>query len=172
MPALTTARLTLTPMSPADAPFMLGLLNEPAWLRSIGDRGIRTIDQAREYIEQGSVRSFAQRGFGSFLVRVKTAGIPIGVCGLYQRDYLPDPDIGFAFLPQFTGQGYALESAAATLAHGRTTLNLPRILAITTPANTASIRLLDKLGLRFDRLIRVPTRDEELRLFTTDPAPL
>lgn len=171
MPALTTARLTLTPISAADASFMLTLLNDPSWLRAIGDRGIRTVDQARAYIENGSVQSFAQRGFGSFLVRLKTTLTPIGVCGLYRRDTLSDPDIGFAFLPQFTGQGYAFEAAAATLAHGHTTLGMPRILAITTPANTASIKLLGKLGLRFEKMIAAPIGNEELRLFTTEPAP-
>jgi RimJ/RimL family protein N-acetyltransferase len=172
MPALTTARLTLTPISAADAPFMLTLLNDPSWLRYIGDRGIRTVDQARAYIENGSIHSFAHHGFGSFVVRITATGAPIGVCGLYQRDYLPAPDVGFAFLPPFTGQGYASEATAATLAHGRTTLGMPRILAITTPANTASVKLLSKLGLRFEKMIAAPTGTEELRLFTTEPAPV
>ena len=171
MPALTTARLTLTPMSVDDAPFMLALLNEPSWLRFIGDRGIRTLDQARTYIENGSVQSFARHGFGSFLVRLTATGTPIGTCGLYQRDTLPATDIGFAFLSQFTGRGYAFEAATAIMAHGRTDLGLKRILAITSPDNTASIKLLTKLGLRFDQMISLAADRAEVRLFTTEPPP-
>ncbi len=169
MPALTTARLTLTPMSIDDAPFMLALLNDSSWLRFIGDRGIRTLDQARMYIENGSVQSFAQRGFGSFLVRVEATGTPIGTCGFYQRDTLPAADIGFAFLPQYTGQGYALEATTELMKHGRTALGFDHILAITSPDNTASIKLLTNLGLRFDRIIRLTADAGEVRLFTTEP---
>lgn len=170
MPALTTARLTLTPMSVDDAPFMLALLNDPAWLRFIGDRGIRTLDQARNYIENGSVQSFVRHGFGSFLVRLTATHTPIGTCGFYQRDTLPAADIGFAFLPPFTGHGYAFEAASALMAHGRTTLGLDRILAITSPDNITSIKLLEKLGLRFGKMLRLTGDSPEVRLFTTDPA--
>ena len=170
MSVLTTARLTLSPLSPDDAPFMLALLNDPAWLRFIGDRGVRTLDQARAYIENGSVQSFARHGFGSFLVRLTATGIPLGVCGLYQRDYLPGPDVGFAFLPAYNGQGYAHEATAALMTHGRTALGHPRFLAICSPDNAASVKLLTKLGLRFDRTVRAPAGNEDLSLFTTDPA--
>ena len=131
-----------------------------------------TLDQARAYIENGSVHSFATHGFGSFLVRLTATGAPVGVCGLYRRDYLPSPDVGFAFLPAFTGQGYAYEATAALMAHGRTALSHTRFLAICSPANAASVKLLGKLGLRFDRTIRAPGGNEDLSLFTTDPAPL
>ena len=171
MSVLTTTRLTLAPLSVDDAPFMLELLNDPTWLRFIGDRGVRTIEQARTYIENGSIQSFVRHGFGSFLVRLTATGTPLGVCGLYQRDYLPGPDVGFAFLPSHTGQGYAHEATAAIMAHGRTALHLNRFLAICSPDNAASVKLLGNLGLRFDRTIRAPGGNEDLSLFTTDPAP-
>ncbi len=169
--AFTTPRLTLTPLSTDDAPFILTLLNDPGWLRFIGDRGVRTVDQARAYIENGSVQSYARHGFGAFLVRLTATGIPLGVCGLYQRDFLPGPDIGFAFLPQFTGHGYAREATSAIMTHARAALGHTRFLAIAAPDNTASLKLLAKLGLRFDRAIRVAADREELSLYTTDPAP-
>lgn len=171
MSVLTTTRLTLAPLAPDDAAFMLELLNDPAWLRFIGDRGVRSVDQARAYIETGSVQSFARHGFGSFLVRLTATGTPLGVCGLYQRDYLPGPDVGFAFLPSSTGRGYAHEATAALMAHGRAALGLTRFLAICSPDNAASVKLLGKLGLRLDRTIRAPAGNEDLLLFTSDPAP-
>jgi len=171
MSVLTTTRLTLTPLSGDDAPFILELLNDPTWLRFIGDRGVRTVEQARTYIENGSNQSFSRHGFGSFLVRLTAKGKPLGVCGLYQRDYLPGPDVGFAFLPAHTGQGYAHEATAAIMAHGRTALGLTRFLAICSPDNASSVKLLAKLGLRFDRTIRAPAGNEDLSLFTSDPAP-
>lgn len=171
MSVLTTARLTLSPLTPEDAPFVLELVNDRAWLRFIGDRGVRTLAQARAYIENGSVQSFARHGFGSFLVRLAATGTPLGVCGLYRRDYLPGPDVGFALLPAFTGQGYAYEAAAAVMTHGRTVLGLTSLLAICSPDNAASVKLLGKLGLRFDHTIRAPAGNEDLLVFTTDPSP-
>ncbi|MGH8721280.1 MAG: GNAT family N-acetyltransferase [Burkholderiales bacterium] len=89
------------------------------------------------------------------------------MCGVLKRDALPDPDIGFSFLPEHWSQGYALESARAVMRHAREVLGLGRIVAITTKDNEPSIRLLEKLGFRFERMI--PMGDEELRLFASAP---
>ncbi|MDB6114780.1 MAG: GCN5-related N-acetyltransferase [Lacunisphaera sp.] len=168
MITVETPRLALRQLTLADAAFVLELVNDPSWLRYIGDRGIRTLDAARDYIRHGPMVSHAQHGFGLDLVARKTDGVPIGICGLLKRDALEDVDLGFALLPQFGGQGYAQEAAAATLGHGRSVLGLKRIVAITDPANAASIRLLEKLGFRFERLIRLAPDKPELNLFASE----
>ena len=146
---LETDRLRLRQFRPDDAAFVLELLNEPSWLRFIGDRGVRTLDDARAYIENGPRAMFARHGFSLLLVERKADGAALGMCGLIQRDSLDAPDIGYAFLPRFWGQGYAREAAAAVLAYAHDTLGLPRILAITDPDNATSIKLLESLGMRF-----------------------
>jgi RimJ/RimL family protein N-acetyltransferase len=156
-------------MEPGDAGFMLGLLNDPAWHRFIGDRGIRTMDGARDYILNGPMEMVARLGFGFYVVELKEAGCPLGVCGLAKRDFLDDVDIGYAFLPEYGGQGYAFEAAHATLAHARE-LGLKRIVATVRPDNSASIRLLEKLGLRFERTMQAPDTARELQLFAIDIA--
>jgi RimJ/RimL family protein N-acetyltransferase len=156
-------------MAPGDAAFMLGLLNDPAWHRFIGDRGIRTLEGARGYILTGPMAMVARLGFGFDVVERKEDGCPIGVCGLAKRDFLDEVDIGYAFLPQYGGQGYALEAATAVLAHARE-LRLKRVVATVRPDNLASIRLLGKLGLRFERMIQAPDTARELQLFAIDIA--
>jgi len=168
MKVLETERLVLRRMSAEDAEFMLGLLNEPSWLRYIGDRGVRTVEDARAYILKGPVDMYSRLGFGLYVAELKEAGVPIGICGLVKRDFLEDVDIGFALLPGFWGQGYAHEAAAAVMEHGKSTLGLKRIVAITNPDNRSSIRLLEKLGLRFDRMIRTTADGPEIRLFVWD----
>ena len=150
---LETERLRLRQFADSDAEFVLELLNEPSWLRFIGDRGVRTLDDARSYITNGPKAMYARHGFSLLVVERKTDGAALGMCGLIQRDTLDAPDIGYAFLPRAWGQGYAREAAAAVLAHGHSALALPRILAITDPENTASIRLLEDLGMRFVEII-------------------
>ena len=162
MTVIETPRLRLRRLTPEDAPFVLELVNDPDWLRHIGDRGVRNLDDARDYLLRGPIRMYAERGFGLYLVERKEDGAPAGICGLIKRDALEDVDVGFAFLPAFRGMGYALEAAAATLEHGRGTLGLPRIVAIVSPENHASIRLLEKLGM---------SRQRETRL-TPDAAPV
>ncbi|MCB1677031.1 MAG: GNAT family N-acetyltransferase [Halioglobus sp.] len=162
---LQTTRLTICHLTPGDAPFILDLLNQPSFRQFIGDRGVRTLEDARNYIQKGPISSYERFGFGLFLVKLTEGDIPAGICGLLKRDTLPDVDIGFAFLPQFWSQGYAYESAAAVLAHGKNTLGLKRIVAITQPDNAASIKLLEKLGLRFERMVRLEGDDVELKLF-------
>jgi RimJ/RimL family protein N-acetyltransferase len=165
---LETDRLNLRWLSTDDAEFILELLNDPSFLRFIGDKGVRTLDDARDYILNGPVDMYNRLGFGLYLTELKESGVPIGICGLIKRDSLEDVDIGFAFLPKFRAKGYAHESAAAVMAYGKTVLGLKRIVAITSPDNYASGRLLEKLGMRFERMIRLSKDSPEVRLFSTD----
>jgi RimJ/RimL family protein N-acetyltransferase len=165
VPELETARLRLHRFAAHDAPFVLGLLNEPSFLRHIGDKGVRTTADAVRYIETGPMASYERLGFGLYRVEVKEGGASIGMCGLLKRDWLPEADIGFAFLPWSWARGYAFESASAVLAHARQPLGLERVAAITSPDNAASIRLLEKLGFRFERMARPPGEGAEVRVF-------
>ena len=165
MQVLETDRLILRWLAVEDAEFILRLLNEPSFLRFIGDKGVRTIDDARDYILDGPVRSYEQFGFGLYLTELKESQVPIGICGLLKRDSLKDVDVGFAFLPQFWKHGYAFESAAAVMAYGRNTFGLDRIVAITSPGNDESIKVLVKLGLRFERTIKLSEDGPDIELF-------
>jgi RimJ/RimL family protein N-acetyltransferase len=165
---LETDRLVLRWLSTDDAEFILALLNDPAFLRFIGDKGVRTLEDARNYILNGPVDMYTRLGFGLYWVGLKEGDIPIGMCGLIKRDGLDDVDIGFAFLPQFRAQGYAHEAAAAVMAYSKDALGLKRIVAITSPDNYASGRLLERLGLRFERMIRLSPDAEAVRLFACD----
>ncbi len=167
MIVLATGRLELLQFTERDAEFICRLVNEPSFLQYIGDRGVRSIEDARKYILNGPVAGYEHHGYGLLRVIRKADGATIGMCGVLKRDTLPDPDLGFSFLPEYWSQGYALESASAVMKHARDALRLGRILAITTTDNESSIRLLGKLGFRFDRMIRMS--DEELRLFVSDP---
>jgi RimJ/RimL family protein N-acetyltransferase len=164
---LETGRLALREFTDTDAAFVLRLVNEPSFLRYIGDRGVRTLDDARKYIAEGPVAGYARDGHGLMRVDRRSDGATLGMCGLLKRDALPEPDLGFSFLPEYWSQGYALESARAVMRHARETLGLGRILAITTRDNAPSMRLLDKLGFRFERMIALG--NEELRLFASEP---
>jgi RimJ/RimL family protein N-acetyltransferase len=162
---LETDRLVVRRLALDDAAFLLELLNEPAFLKNIGDRGARTLTDARRYIARGPVASYRKFGFGLYLVELKDSGTPIGICGLLKRDWLEDVDIGFAFLQKFWSHGYARESAAAVMHYGWTKLRLKRIVAITKPTNQASIALLEKLGLHFENNIVQPDHAGENKLF-------
>ncbi|GMV29460.1 MAG: hypothetical protein AMXMBFR59_15850 [Rhodanobacteraceae bacterium] len=162
-----TGRLQLRRFDPeGDAAFVLQLVNEPAWLQFIGDKGVRTLDQARAYLRDGPLAMYARCGHGLYRVDLKSTGESVGMCGLIKRDTLPDVDIGYAFLPAYWGCGYAEEAARATLAHAQE-LGLLRILAIVTPGNERSIRLLEKLGLRHERDIATP-QDDTTALYAVD----
>ena len=165
MKILETDRLILCKLSIDDAAFILELLNEPSFLRFVGDKGVRTLDHARDYILNGPIASYERHGFGLYLTKLKENGISIGICGLLQRESLADVDIGFALLPQFWGSGYATEAAAAVLTHGRNILGLDRIVAVTSPDNLASINVLEKLGLRFEKMIKLSDDRPESKLF-------
>ncbi len=164
----TTDRLVLRLLSVEDAEFILELLNEPSWLRFIGDKGVRTLDDARSYIATGPVAMYERHGFGLYVTERREDGVPMGICGLIKRDWLDDVDIGFAFLPRYWGRGYAHEAAAAVMDYGRNVLGIGRIVAITSPDNATSARLLEKLGLRFDRMIQMRDDGTEDRLFVPD----
>lgn len=168
MKVLETQRLVLRQQTVDDAEFILGLLNEPSWLEFIGDRGVRTIEDAREYILKGPIEMYERLGFGFYLVELKETGDPMGICGLVKRDYLDDVDIGFAFIPKYWGSGYAYESASAVMRYATEVLGLTRIVAITASGNHGSARLLEKLGLRFERMVDLPGDDEPVRLFAID----
>jgi RimJ/RimL family protein N-acetyltransferase len=164
---IETERLMLRPLAVTDAPFILELLNSPGWLESIGDRGIRTADAAKQYIKNGPVKSYAENGFGLMCVEQKALGKPIGMCGLIKRAGLDHPDIGFALLPSFEGQGYATEAAAMVMAGAMENASIRCVLAITSKNNKASIHVLSKLGMEPAGFITLPGDKEELNLFTT-----
>jgi RimJ/RimL family protein N-acetyltransferase len=162
---IETERLVLRHLSPEDAGFILELLNEPSFIRNIGDRGVRTIEGANSYILNGPVASYTKNGFGLYLVKLKETDESIGMCGLIKRDTLEDVDIGYAFLPRFWSKGYAVESAKAVKEYGKNTVGLKRIVAIVDPENEASIRVLEKIGLQFEKMVRLSEDDIELKLF-------
>lgn len=162
---LATDRLVLRQLTNDDGAFIVDLLNQPSFLQYIGDKGVRTLDDACQYISSGPVASYERFGFGLYLVVLKDSVTPIGICGLIKRDTLADVDIGFAFLPQFWSQGYAFEAASAVMTYGRHVLGLNRIVAITSPDNYASIKVLEKIGLRFEELIRLSEDAPEVKLF-------
>jgi RimJ/RimL family protein N-acetyltransferase len=165
MNVLETERLTLRQITADDAPFILEILNEPAFIRFVADRGVRTVADATEYIAQKMTPSYAQFGFGTYLVALKENGTPIGTCGLIKREALEDVDIGYSFLERFWGRGFAYEAAVAVMNYGREVCRLPRIVAITSPENHSSIKLLEKLGLRSEKTIQLPGFDKESKFF-------
>jgi RimJ/RimL family protein N-acetyltransferase len=161
-----TVRLRLRHLLDSDAPFILALLNEPDFIRNIGDREVRTLEDACRYIQHGPMVSYSQHGFGLFLVELRDSSAPIGICGLLKRDYLQDVDVGFALRESYRGKGYAFEAAQAAMRHGQEDLGISRIVAITSPDNHASMNVLRKLGLEFERSIRIPDQSRDTRLFT------
>jgi len=168
MRVLETKRLTLRYFSPDDAEFIVRLLNEPSFIEFIGDKGVRTVEEANQYLLNGPMDSYEQFGYGLNMVELKETGEPIGMCGLVRRENLDDADIGYAFLEQYWSKGYARESAEAVLEHAQNTLGLDRIVAIVTPENRSSIKLLEKVGLTFERMIQISDDDEELQFFVSD----
>ena len=171
MKVIETNRLILRRFTGADAAFILELLNEPAWKRYIGDRGINSLESARHYLETVPIASYQRHGFGLYAMQQKVDTELVGMCGLIKRDGLDDVDIGFAVLSRFEGQGLATEAAAATLAYSRSTLGLKRLVAITSIDNERSARLLERLGMRFERMVRLSEDAEQLRLYSIAFAP-
>lgn len=168
MKILETERIILLEVTEDDAEFILDLLNQPSFIKYIGDRNVRNETQARGYIESRFTESYRKFGFGMWAVVLKETSQPIGICGFVKRDSLPEADIGFAFLPQFEKKGYAFESASAAMRYGKDVLELPRVLAITSQDNRDSQKLLEKIGLKFERLISLPGDAEELKLFSSN----
>jgi RimJ/RimL family protein N-acetyltransferase len=164
---IETERLLLRELSTDDAAFILRLVNEPSFIQFVGDKGVRNLDDARQYILNGPIASYKQNGFGLYLVKLKSTNLLIGMCGLLKRETLAHVDIGFAFVPEFWHQGYALESASAVFNYGKDVLKLPQIVAITNKDNVASGRLLEKLGLSFDREIDLNDNGDITKLFVS-----
>jgi RimJ/RimL family protein N-acetyltransferase len=162
---LETPRVILRRFTLDDAPFVHALVNDPAWIEHIGDRGVRTVEDARAYIRDRTLAQYDRLGFGMYVVTLRGTGEAIGSCGLIRRDSLDDVDIGFAFLPQYRGQGYATEAAAAVLEYGVETFGLKRIVAIVSAANHRSIRILERIGLRFERMLKLPDEAEAIPLY-------
>ena len=162
---LDTERLQLRLLSLDDADFILRLLNEPSFIQNIGDRGVRTINDARAYILKGPIASYEKFGFGLWMVETRFESIPIGICGLLKRDVLADVDIGYALLPEFWSQGYALESASAVMSYASEKLGLKRVVAVVNSDNQSSIRLLEKMGFKYERMVRLSEGADEIKLF-------
>jgi RimJ/RimL family protein N-acetyltransferase len=165
---LETERLILRHLSEDDAEFILELLNDPSFIQGIGDRKIRTLDGAKGYINNGPVASYSRHRFGLWLVELKETGAPIGMCGLIKRDTLDHVDIGYAYLPKFWSKGYAVESALAVKEYARDVTGLKRIIAIVNPDNWGSIRVLEKIGMTFEKMVKLSEDDIELKLFSVD----
>jgi RimJ/RimL family protein N-acetyltransferase len=166
---IDTPRLRLRRVTPEDDAFILELLNEPAYIRNIGDRGLRTREDARRYIVERFEASYQQHGFGLYAAELKAGGERVGISGLVKRDSLPDVDIGYAFLQRHWGRGYAVEAARAVLRHAQHDLGLKRLVAITAPDNEGSMAVLRKVGLRFEKTLQLP--EGESAFFSLDFAP-
>jgi RimJ/RimL family protein N-acetyltransferase len=168
---LETERLYARRFELTDTAFILRLLNTPGWLQFIGDRKVYNEEEAKNYLLNIPIKSYKENGFGLCLVALKINHEPIGMCGLIKRESLHGVDIGFAFLPEFTGKGYAFEITAATVLYAKQTLQLPVVLAIVFPNNLKSIKLLKKIGMRFQKQITLPTDSVPVMLFSTiEPA--
>ncbi len=163
---LETERLLLREFTEGDADFICRLLNSPGWLKNIGSRGIENEDNAREYINSKLRKAYTELGFGFYLIELKLGGESVGMCGLVKREGLDDVDVGFALLPEYEGYGYAYEAASATVEYAANTLIITTLSAITIPTNKSSIKLLEKIGLKFSKMIKIPNDPAELMLFT------
>jgi ribosomal-protein-alanine N-acetyltransferase len=163
---IETPRIVLRELSAADDEFILALMNEPAYLQHIGDRGVRTLEDARTYIRDKFAASYASFGYGLYLVELKEKRAPVGICGFVKRDIFEHPDIGFAFRQEYWSRGLAFEAGSAALHHGFGVLGLTTVFGITSPANQSAIRLLEKLGLRYQKTVRVPSVDHDSLLFS------
>ena len=165
-----TPRLRLCELQRDDAPFLLELLNEPAFLQYIGDKQVRSIDDVYRYLERGPRASYEAHGFGLWRVDLISDGTPIGICGLLKRPFLPHADLGYALLQRYWSRGFALEAARATLHYARTQLQLTTLFAMTALENPASIRILETLGFRFDRIENFPGYATASRVFRWEEA--
>jgi [ribosomal protein S5]-alanine N-acetyltransferase len=164
---IETERLSLREMSEADAGFVLEILNDPGFIRFVGDRGVRTVEEAARYTSERFVESYRQNGFGLWLVEAKDEKAPVGICGLVKRKELDVVEVGYAFLPPFRARGYASEAASAVAAYARDALALPRLYAVVNPDNAVSIRVLEKLGMKYERPVRLSGEGTDISLFST-----
>jgi [ribosomal protein S5]-alanine N-acetyltransferase len=164
-PELETPRLALSRLEPGDAPFVVALLNQPSFIANIGDRGVRSIEDAHRYLREGPMDMYEKHGFGLWRVVRKSDSTTVGMCGLLKRDNLPEVDIGYALLPEYWGAGFAFEAAEATLRHAAGKFGLKRVIAVVSQGNTASINLLEKLEFRYERLFAMRSDEPEVRLY-------
>jgi RimJ/RimL family protein N-acetyltransferase len=162
---IVTERLSLRHLTVDDAPFILRLVNEPSWLEFIGDKGVKSLDDARGYLTNGPIAMYARAGFGLYMTELNDSGTPIGMCGLIKRDSLPDVDIGFAFFPEHWGKGYAYEAASAVLKRAGGALSMRRVVAIVSPGNRRSIELIGRLGMVFEAELDLDGRGDKTLLF-------
>jgi RimJ/RimL family protein N-acetyltransferase len=169
---LETPRLRVERFTLDDAEFILRLLNEPSFILYIADKGVRTLDDARGYLSSGPLAHYQRHGFGLWRLCERATGVPIGMCGLIQRDALEDVDIGYALLSEFGGKGYAREAAGAVVRYARDVVGLDRLVAVVSVGNQRSIRLLERLGFTFERLVRLPPDEEEIGLYALETASL
>jgi RimJ/RimL family protein N-acetyltransferase len=170
MDQLETERLRLRPAIETDAHFVLALLNDPGYLANIADRGVRGEAEAAEYIRSAQVFRYGPDGLGFNVVELTATGEPIGICGLVKRDTLDHVDVGYALLEDHAGRGYAREAAAAALAHALGPLGLERVVAITSPENVGSRRVLEAIGMRYEGLLAVPGYDRDSALYAAGRA--
>ena len=166
MTIISTARLNLRVLKPEDAAFYLELVNDPAFIRNIRDKGIRTLEQAREDIVQGPIANQEKLGFSLYLVERKDDGVALGLCGLVKRPSLKNIDIGYALLPEFTGQGYAKEAASAVLQYANEHLRISKLAGITSPSNTRSNQLLQSLGFIFEAVVVLEGESKDTNLYS------
>jgi RimJ/RimL family protein N-acetyltransferase len=164
---LETERLIISEISLEDAPFFYELVNDPAWIQFIGDRDVKTITDAENYLRNKIIPSYKKNGFGFYLVSTKIQNRPIGISGLIDRDGLDNVDVGYAFLPEFRGKGFAFEATKAILTFAKNDLHLDPIVAITNLDNLKSCQLLERLGLKFDKIIQLADDHEKCRLYRT-----
>jgi [ribosomal protein S5]-alanine N-acetyltransferase len=166
--AVETERLLLREFTLADAPYMLRQLNEPSFIENIADRGVRTLQQAEAYLQNGAMTSYQRNGYGFWAVIEKSSRQIIGMCGLVKRDNLPHPDLGYAFLPEYFGHGLAFEATRACITAARQDFGIQRLLAIVNPGNHPSRRLLDKLGFAFNGMHAIYAGEPDLCLYGLD----
>ena len=164
-----TARLRVRHFTLEDAAFILRLLNEPTFIQNIVDKGVRTLDGARDYLRTGPIASYERNGFGLNCVELRDSRAPIGMCGLIKRDSLEDPDLGYALLPEYCSQGYAFEAASAVMGTAGGEFGMRRVVAVTSVGNERSIRLLTRIGFRYERLIALYPDEPDLKLFAMTP---
>ena len=161
-----TERLSLREAAEDDAAFILELLNSPGFLENIGDRGVRTQADAGAYVADRMLASYRSHGFGMWVTALRNGGALVGLAGLVKRDGLDVPDVGYAFLPSAWGQGYAQEAAGAVVRHAVEVLRVPRLAAITTLENFASMAVLRKVGFTYQGVIQLPGIERESTYFT------
>lgn len=166
MPLLTTKRLVIRKITLNDAPFILELINDKDWISNIGDRNVKTIEEAEAYISETFLKTYQESSFGFYGVAIKNSGQLIGTVGLIDREGIDHVDVGYGLLPAYRGKGYAIEATKAMYNYGYDTLSIDKIVAIVNPDNDDSIKLLKKLGLTFEKMVKLPDEEKDIKLFS------